>query len=112
MTTFFGFALADSMFPECCFIQKQTIDPFFEKEVIEAAVNCCNGSHRATVEAAEERFGLALEIPEQPPRVALKAGDSIIVMGVRGLPRLKDRRHYSSEEIEGASFVFSRYDVT
>ena len=112
MTTYFGFALADSMFPNHCSIVKTPIDPFSEKGTIEEAVNCCNRSHLATVEAAEKRFGLTLEIPEKPPRVTLKKGDSIIVMGVRGLPRLEDRRHYDHEEIERATFIFSRYDVS
>jgi hypothetical protein len=112
MTTYFGFALANSMFSGDCIISRQAMHlENSEKQEIEASVNCCNASHSATVEAAKEKFGLRLEIPEKPPTVALKQGDSIIVMGVRGLPRLTDRHHYTAEEIEAATFEFVKYTV-
>ncbi|MEH1902489.1 MAG: hypothetical protein V7L04_13990 [Nostoc sp.] len=68
-------------------------------------------AHFATIEALNSRFDLKVEIPEKPPLVSLLKGDSVIVMGVRRLPRLEDRRHYTSEEIAAASFVFSKYTV-
>lgn len=110
MTTYFGFAVADSMFPTTCTLKKQPFD-VADKIEIEKAVSCCNGSHTETVEAANTRFGLSIQIPEKPPTISLGVGDSIIVMSVRGLPRLTDQRHYSAEEIAKASFVFSEYTV-
>jgi hypothetical protein len=35
----------------------------------------------------------------------------MIVMSVRGLPRLTDNRHYTPEEIAGATFVFAKWTV-
>ncbi|NBO22201.1 hypothetical protein EBU94_02510 [bacterium] len=110
--TFFGFAVADSMFPNSCIIDRTSLSVEQVKEHIEAGViPCFNASHEATVFAMNSRFGINLEIPEVPPRVSLNPGDSVIVMGVRGLPRLTDRRHYSFEEISSATFVFSIYTV-
>jgi len=72
---------------------------------------CLNPSHAATIAAMESRFGISLPIPEAPPRVAVGHGDSVVVMGVRGLPRLTDRHEYTGEEIAGATFTFSTYTV-
>lgn len=109
-TRYFGFAVADSMFPADCGIKKEAFDPTQSME-IESAVSCCNPSHAATIAAANSRFGLELQIPESPPQVYLGHGDSIIVMGVRGLPRLTDRHEYTADEIQSARFVFSKYTV-
>jgi hypothetical protein len=57
------------------------------------------------------RFGLHVGVPETPPRVELSIGDAVIVMGVRGLPRLTDRHEYTDEEIAQATFIFSMYTV-
>lgn len=111
MTTYFGFAIADSMLPDKCEVSKQSLDPALNKSWIESAIPCLNGSHTATIEAMTERFGIQVNIPEKPPQVSLKSGDSLIVMGVRGLQRLVDRHHYTKEEIEKASFKFSIYEV-
>ena len=110
---YFGFALADSMFAGECEITRRTLTA---EEVAKAAENgeftpCLNPSHKATIEAAKERYGIVVDIPETPPRVNLGSGDSVVVMGVRGLPRLTDRHEYTHEEIEGATFSFSEYTV-
>jgi hypothetical protein len=57
------------------------------------------------------KFGIDVAIPAAPPRVSLSSGDSVIVMGVRGLPRLTDRHEYTNEEVAKANFVFSEYTV-
>ena len=110
---FFGFALADSMFQGNCEIVRKTLSA---EEVAEMAKEgrltpCLNPSHQATITAMQKRFGIQVNIPETPPRVALGEGDSVVVMGVRGLPRLTDRHEYTEEEIEGATFSFSMYTV-
>ena len=115
MAIFFGFAVADSMFSGDVIIQR-TVLP--EDKVIsffhafDNIVPCLNPSHTATIEAMRKRFGISIDIPPTAPKVELEAGDSLLVMSVRGLPRLDASRHeYTPEEIEGASFAFSVYDV-
>lgn len=112
MTKFFGFALADSMFSGDCAIARKTLGIEEVKARVQAGVeSCLNPSHEATIAAMRSRFGIDVAIPTAPPRVSLKSGDSVIVMGVRGLPRLTDRHEYSTEEVEKATFVFSEYTV-
>lgn len=112
MTTYFGFALSSSMFNGNCTIDREVLAlNEAVKAEIEFAVNCCNSTHATTVEAAEKKFGLSLVIPDEPPTVSLNSGDSLIVMGVRGLSRLTDRHHYTAEEVERATFEFVRYSV-
>ena len=112
MKKFFGFALADSMFVGDCNITRRTL-PVDEVRALVAqdVESCCNPSHSATINAMHSRFGIDVSIPETPPRVALGFGDSIVVMGVRGLPRLTDRHEYTEEEIASATFTFAMYTV-
>jgi len=110
--TFFGFALADSMFRGYCQITRRVLSVEEVKDRIAQGVeSCCNPSHSATINAMRERFGIDVPIPETPPRVVLWIGDSMIVMGVRGLPRLTDRHEYTEEEIAQATFSFAMYTV-
>lgn len=111
MKVYFGFAIADSMFPDDCAIVKRKLEAEEAKGLIQSAIPCLNPSHAATIEAMVERFGIQVEIPEKPPAISLQPGDVVVVMGVRGLPRLTDRHHYTPEEIEEASFKFSEYLV-
>lgn len=108
MAKYFGFAIADSMFPSECSINKTSAS---EKDV-EGATPCLNPSHKATIDAMKDRFGIEINIPATPPQVKLAAGDVCIVMSVRGLPRLTDRHEYTEEEIENAKFTFSKYEIT
>lgn len=110
--TFFGFALADSMFSGDCNIQREILGIDDVRALMAGSVEpCLNPSHEATIKAMNEKFGLQIAIPEAPPRVVLESGDSVVVMGVRGLPRLTDRHEYTDDEIASATFVFSRYTV-
>lgn len=112
MKTYFGFALASSMFSGNCGIRRTVLTLEQVKAAIEAGIeSCCNPSHEATVKAMEGRFGLAVAMPEKPPQVTLTSGDRLIVMGVRGLPRLTDRHHYTEEEVAKATFEFVEYAV-
>lgn len=113
MAVYFGFALADSMFGDDCIIHRYSITP---EEVRTLAQDgkltpCLNPSHAATIGAMRARFDIDVEIPATPPRVSLTHGDRVIVMGVRGLPRLTDRHEYTEKEIAEAAFVFSCYTV-
>lgn len=112
MKVFFGFALADGMFSGDCNISRKELSVDQVKNLVEAGVEpCLNPSHKATIDAMVARFGIEVPIPEVPPRVSLEVGDSVVVMGVRGLPRLTDRHEYSEEEIAKATFSFSIYTV-
>lgn len=110
---FFGFALADSMFANAgdCTITRRQLTVEEVQVMAEEFTPCLNPSHQATIDAARQRYGLVVSIPETPPRVALERGDSVVVMGVRGLPRLTDRHEYTEEEIASATFQFSMYTV-
>ena len=110
-TTYFGFAIADSMLPEEAVVCKRKLSIEEAKKLIQGSVPCINFSHTATIKALVERFGIQVHVPKRPPIVNLQFGDVLIVMSVRGLPRLTDRHHYTSEEIEGASFIFSKYEI-
>ena len=113
MTNFFGFAISDSMFSGACTIRREvlTVDEVRAMAEAGALVPCLNPSHKATIDAMRSRYGINVEIPETAPRVSAVSGDSIIVMGVRGLPRLEGRHEYTEEEIAAATFNFSKYTV-
>jgi hypothetical protein len=113
MTTYFGFAIGDSMFPANCAVLKMPLNPTDPSvaEAIATAVPCLNPSHVATIQAMAVRYGLILTVPAKPPQVALVVGDCLIVAGVRDLPRLTDRHEYTAAEIDAATFGFSCYRV-
>ena len=111
MTLYFGFAIADSMFENECTIRRKILTVEEVKAMAGDFIPCLNPSHRATIDAMHLRFGIDVLIPETPPRVCLGIGDSVVVMGVRGLPRLTDRHEYTEEEIARATFTFSMYTV-
>lgn len=111
MTTYFGLALADSMFAGDCNITRRSLTVDEVKERVATFTPCLNPNHQATISAMRARYGIEVEIPDAPPKVVLGVGDSVVVMGVRGLPRLTDRHEYTEEEIAAATFSFSEYTV-
>ena len=111
MKTYFGFAIADGMFGANTTCTKQEIDINTVKAMIPTAIPCLNPSHKATIDVMRSQFGIEIAIPEKPPRVSLVNGDRVIVMSVRGLPRLQDRHEYTPEEIASATFAFSLWTV-
>jgi hypothetical protein len=112
MKVYCGFAIADSMFPaECRIVKHQLTVEIVHIAVSNGAIPCLNPSHAATIAAMKERFGITVAIPEKAPLVNLQPGDSVIVMSVRGLPRLEGRHEYTPEEIEKASVAFAEYTV-
>ncbi|MBU0595551.1 YddF family protein [Candidatus Bipolaricaulota bacterium] len=112
MSVFFGFGIAPSMFPESCEIARRPLAVDEVRELVaEGIVPCLNPSHTATIAVMRARFGLDVAIPERAPSVRLAHGDSVIVLGVSGLPRLEGRHEYTAEEIEGARFSFSIFRV-
>jgi len=112
MTTYFGFAIADGMFPARCTVSRRALHLDEVKDYIEVGVvPCLNPSHKPTIEALRSRYGIEVQVPERAPRVSLQNGDSVVVMSVRGLPRLEGRHEYTDEEIQGAEFVFGLWTV-
>ena len=109
MTIYLGFALADSMFSGDGEIRRRAVpvDEIISRQ--SEFVPCLNPSHISTISAMRSRFGIDIAIPETPPKVVLGVGDSVIVMGLRGLPRLTDRHEYTDAEIASATFTFSQY---
>ena len=114
MKTYFGFAVADGMFPSNCTVSRRPLSVSEVNDIVAAGIeSCCNPSHAATIAAMKGRFGLEVAIPEKAPMVALASGDSVVVMSVRGLPRLDDKRHeYTAEEISKAAFAFGLWTVS
>ena len=113
MTTFFGFGIADNMFPmETVSIQRESLSSELARLVIDAGVEpCLNPSHALTIGVMRERFGIDVVIPQMAPIVSLHAGDRLLVMGVSGLPRLEGRHEYTADEIAAAKFRFGLYTV-
>lgn len=109
---YFGFAIADSMINANTTLIKKEIALDGVREFLKGDVNfCLNPSHVPTIDAAKGKYGLNIEVPETAPKVNLRDGDELVVMSVRGLPRLEGRHEYTSDEIEVATFTFSHYDV-
>lgn len=111
--TYFGFGIADNMFPAGdTMIRRRDLTPDEAREIIAAGVEVClNPSHLETIRVMQKRFGINVAIPAKAPVVALQAGDRLLVMGVSGLPRLEGRHEYTSEEVSGAKFRFGLYSV-
>jgi len=113
MKTYFGFGIAPSMFPLVCTIRKEELTPEQAKATItEGVVPCLNPSHKASIDAMQARFGIAVEIPAKAPQVLVQAGERVLVMGVMGLPRLEGRHEYTAEEVANAKFAFSLWTVS
>lgn len=111
--TYFGFAVADSMFSgEHVNLRRETVSVERVREFVAAGViPALNPSHKATISAMRARYGLDVAIPERAPLVSLLEGDQLIVMSVRGLPRKEGVAEYTAEEISAATFVFSLWTV-
>jgi len=111
-SVYFGFAVADSMFTGDCTISRKILTPEQARDMVIGGITpCLNPSHAATISAAKNRYGIEVDIPTTPPQVKLEVGDSLLIMGVRGLPRLTDRHEYTEDEVASATFSFSVYTV-
>lgn len=113
MATYFGFAIADGMFPQRCNVRRQRLSSAEVVQRLEKGdvISCLNPSHKPTIDAAIKVFRLPISVPEKAPIVSLYPGDSVIVMSARGLPRLEGRHEYTDEEICQASFAFGEWIV-
>lgn len=114
MKIYFGFGIADSMFPSVCSLTKSRLTVEDVKRILNTSENvvpCLNPSHKETIRVMTEKFGINIPIPEKAPVVKLEHKDFLIVMAVSGLPRLEGRHEYTTEEIDSCRFNFSMYVV-
>ena len=117
-TTFFGFGLAPSMFDGDGTLEFRQLSADQARELLAEATaegtlqSCLNPSHVATIEAMRSRYGIDVPVPEKALFANLAAGDSLVTMGVRGLPRLENRHEYTEEEVGGATFTFTVWHRT
>lgn len=115
MTVFIGLAFSASMLqPGTVTLRKKDLTVDQVKEVIgnENIVSCANPSHKATLEALKEKYGIDIPIPSKPIRVSLSSSeDAMIVLQVTGLSRLTDRHEYTRQEIEAAEFRFMKISI-
>lgn len=113
MTLFFGFAIADGMFSPAARLARRPLEIEGVKNLLgEGYVSCCNPQHQTSLDAARRRYGLEIMVPEKAPMVSLKVGDRLLLMGIRGLPRLQENRHeYLEEEVAKATFLFGLWTV-
>ena len=112
--TCFGFAVSDSMFEGDLIVTRENLELDEVKDILskDGTKLCLNPFHISTINAMNNRFGIHVEIPEKPANISLGKVDSLVVMQVRGLPRLpQDRKEYTQEEIDSAGFTFSRWTV-
>ncbi len=112
-STYFGFAVADGMFPAQAKVTRKVITVEVVREMVAAGVKpALNPTHKSTIDAMRSRFGIEVEIPEKAPLIKLVPGDQVVVMSVRGLPRREDGKgEYTPEEIAAATFEFSLWEV-
>ncbi len=112
MITYFGFAIADAMLPETCTIHRIPLTVEQARKLIDqGVVSCFNPGHEATISAMRARFGISLPTPESASSIQISTGDRLIVMSVRGLPRLVGRHEYTKDEISSATFSFGLYTI-
>jgi len=110
--TYFGFGMADNMFPAECSVSRRELTPEEARAVIAEGVEVClNPSHALTIGVMRERFAIDVAIPAKAPFASLKSGDRLLVMAVSGLPRLEGRHEYTPEEIANAKFRFGLWTV-
>lgn len=114
--TYFSFAISDQMFSDGVSIHRNVMSAELVRGLIEEkddVVFAVNPSHVATLCVARDKFGIDVKVPTTAPKISLKAGDTLIIMQVRGLPRLGgDRHEYTQGEIDSASFTFAAWSVT
>lgn len=113
---FMGLAMSDTMFQENAVLTRR---PISREEIVNLLtsghiIGTFNPSHKASIDALGKRFNIDVSglIPETPPRVVLNPGDRLIVLSIRGLPRLTDRHEYTEDEVASATFAFGEWSVS
>lgn len=117
-TLYFGFAISDNMFSTGVTVRREPLSATDAQIALSCdmrqIVSCVNPSHKATIEALQAKFpdiAVYATIPEKAPLIKMGSGDGLLIMGVRGLPRMEGRHEYTKEEIENSTFTFSLWEV-
>jgi len=109
MTTFLSLAISDMMFTdgEC---RRETITPADVQAALDAgAQRALNPSHITTIDLIHRKFGLSLPVPDKAPKIALRPGDTLIVVQAN-LPRLAEGQVHSDETVAHASIPLQPLD--
>ncbi len=109
-TTYIGLAIGDSMFDLNAAISRRPLSVEEVRQLSKTAVSCCNASHANTLAALQAKHSIEISTVGAP-KVSLRVGDSIIVLSVRGLPRLEGTAQYNDEQIANATFAFGIWTV-
>jgi len=113
MATYVGLAIADGMFPDTVTASRRPLTVEQAHELIGAdVVSCCNPSHRTTLDALQQKFDIAVPIPEKAPFVKLTSGDKVIVLSARFPRRLNEGETWTAEEVDKAEFKFGLWEIT
>lgn len=110
---YFAFTTSDSMWPANCRLQRLALTEEGARRLITTfkVESACNPRHTGSIKAMRRKFGDRIPIPERPPQVRLTFGDEIVIMSLRGLPRLEEPREYTDAEMERATFEYALYRV-
>lgn len=110
--TFVGLAIADSMFSAEVTAVRRPLSVEDVKTMVESGtvISACNASHENTLKALAVKHGIQVAA-QGAPKVSLEPGDSIIVLSVRGLPRLEGTTQYTDAQVDAASFAFGLWTV-
>ncbi|HAI62674.1 TPA: hypothetical protein DCL89_00395 [candidate division WWE3 bacterium] len=111
-TTFVGLALADGMFSETATATRRPLTVEEAKNLVEGGVeSCCNPSHRTTLDALQQKFGIVVPIPEKAPFVKLTSGDCLIVLSARFPRRLNEGETWNADDVAKAEFKFGLWEI-
>ena len=107
-----GFAISDTMFSTNAKLLREVVNVETVKQLLlDKHIVCANPSHAATFVALKEKYGIQLEVPSKAPNIHLGLHDELLLLSVRGLPRLEGRHEYTSDEIDNAQWSFALWEV-
>lgn len=116
---YFAVALSDGMINSDANITRQALRLGQVKAAINHAMAlgtlkpCLDHTHQAILDALYKRYDICISVPSTTAQVNLAVNDRLIVMNVKGLPRLTaNRKEYHLEEIAAATFVFTLWQRT
>jgi len=110
--TYVGLAIADGMFAENAQAKRRQLTVDEAQGLIGTdVVSCCNPSHRTTLDALQQKFGITVPIPEKAPFVKLAPGDRVVVLSARFPRRLNEGETWTAEDVGKAEFKFGLWEV-
>lgn len=112
---YISLAVSATMFPEQCSIKCEPCSAEMVQDILDVhpehdIVSALNPSHATTIDVIRRRHNLDLPIPERAPKVALQAGDSLVIIQAN-LPRLAEGDVHSEETVQNAPISFRFWSV-